>query len=181
MTKEIPLSQGLVALVDDVDYEWASKHKWHAHRKPKENTWYARRNTVTWPNRKTLYLHREIMNAPPGIQVDHIDGNGLDCRRANMRLATKADNGRNRGKQSDNTSGFKGVTWNKSARKWVAQIKVNSKNIHLGYHNTAEAAARTYDEAAWKYFGDFARTNFEGVGVAQKVRQALRRELGLEE
>lgn len=157
MTKELPLTQGKVALVDDEDYERLKHFKWSVLRKP--DRYYARRN-IKRPQRGGIYLHREIMNAPPGMQVDHINGDGLDCRRANMRLATNAENGQNRIKRVHNTSGFKGVRLDKRRKKWSARIWVNNKEIHLGMFEIIEEAARAYDEAARKYHGEFARTNF---------------------
>lgn len=156
MTKEIPLTQGQVALVDDADFEWLCQWKWRATRKPGEYTYYALR---TGPNRKALFLHHAIMKPPSGMQIDHINGNGLDCRRANMRLATNAENNRNRGAQANNALGIKGVSLHKARGKLRAQITVNGVNMHLGYFDSTEAAAQAYDEAARKYFGEFARTN----------------------
>ncbi len=156
--KQIPLTQGKFALVDDDVYEWASKYKWYTRRK--KNTCYAERNTGTWPFRKIVRLHREIMNAEQGIQVDHINGNGLDCRRTNMRLASNAENQRNRGSQANNTSGYKGVVWDNAKRKWRARIRVDGTLVHLGYFSVPEDAARAYDVGARMYHGEFAKTNF---------------------
>ena len=158
MTREIPLTQGKFALVDDDVYEWASKYKWYALRR--KGTFYARRNAWIWPIQKGVLLHREIMQPPHGVMIDHIDGNGLDCRRANMRLASKAENQRNSRRPSNNTSGYKGVCWYKPLRKWKASIKHDGKTMHIGYFDDLEAAAHAYDDAARKYHGEFARTNF---------------------
>jgi hypothetical protein len=91
----------------------------------------------------------------------HKDGNGLNCQDGNLRVCTSSQNGMNRGKQSDNTSGYKGVTWDKSKGKWQASIKVNQKTIFLGRFNNVIEAAKAYDEGAKKYHGAFARLNFE--------------------
>lgn len=157
MTKEIPLTQGKVALVDDDIYEWANRYKWHAHRI--NHTYYAHRTTGYGPSKKLVQLHREIMNTPAGVYVDHVNGDGLDCRRINMRHATASENARNTSKRSDNTSGFKGVSYVKNRSMWEARIKVNQRQYFLGHFQAPEDAARAYDEAARKYFGEFARTN----------------------
>lgn len=158
MTKKIPLTQGRFAIVDDDVYEWASQYKWYVKRK--RNAFYAARNTGIFPFQKTTYLHREIVNAPPEAQVDHANCDGLDCRRSNMRLATNAENNRNKITQSNNTSGYKGVSWHKGDRRWRSQIKVDGKAIFIGGYHTPEAAARAYDDAARLYHGEFAKTNF---------------------
>lgn len=158
MTKEIPLTQGKFALVDDDVYEWASEYKWYADGKA--GRLYARRNEGTWPFQKAVRLHREILNAPEGIFIDHINGDGLDCRRINMRLASSAENQRNRSTPANNKSGYKGVSWYKPLSKWRAAIKAGDKTMHIGYFDDLEAAARAYDDAARKYHGEFARTNF---------------------
>ena len=126
------------------DYYWCTN-----------NTGYIHRNA----NPGEILLHRLVANAPDDMNVDHKDGNKLDIRKRNLRICTKAENGCNRDKQLNNTSGYKGVTWNKCDKKWVAQIRVNRKNIHLGYHDTPRSAARAYNAGAIKYHGEFARLN----------------------
>ena len=152
--KEIPLSRGLVAMVDDEDFELvASYGKWYAHRD--DTTFYARKNF----NRGGVWSSVRMHGVITGLSyVDHINGNGLDNRRSNLRAATDSQNAMNRGMRSDNTSGFKGVTQKRS--KWHASLQVNGKRRHLGDFATRIEAARAYDAAALIYFGEFARPNF---------------------
>jgi len=155
--KEILLSKGYVAQVDDWEYERVAQWKWSA--KPDNNGHvYAIRQQ--WFPRKMISLHRFIMNAPDGVMVDHEDGNGLNCQQYNMRLATRSQNLQNATKRSNNTSGYKGVNWRKDNTKWQAQIRKDNKQYHIGYFITAEDAARAYDSKAVELFGEFARLNF---------------------
>lgn len=157
-TKEIPLSKGKVAIVDAADYEWLNQWKWSASEN-RSGTWYARRSLGTRDEQHTLMMHRAILNVQSKLHVDHINGNGLDNRRFNLRLCTPAQNQYNRGICANNTSGFKGVYWVKGHEKWQAQIHVNGKHYHLGFFDTAEAAAYAYDTAALELHGEFAKLN----------------------
>lgn len=154
--KEIPLSQGYVALVDDADYERVSQYKWTASPR-KHGAVYANRRTSRATGEKCVYLHRFIMDAPDSKWVDHIDGNGLNCQRSNLRLATPSENGCNRGLQPNNRSGYKGVSWYTAYGKWQAMIKVHRKVKHLGYFATKEEAIAAYAAAAPMMHGEFAR------------------------
>ena len=156
--KQIPLTQGNFALVDDEDFDWLNQWHWHAHSQ--KGRFYAARNKGTHPFTTLIRMHRQIMNAPGNLHVDHINGNTLDNRRENLRLCTRSENGRNQRKRSDNTTGYKGVVLTKSGMKYYAKIVVHQQMIYLGCYATAEEAARAYDEAAKKYHGPFARTNF---------------------
>lgn len=162
---KVPLAQGQVAIVDDEDFERVSAFEWEARWHPGTRTFYAVRKV--WVGRKvvqTVALHRWILNAPEGVLVDHRDGNTLDCRKANLRTATHAQNSRNSAQHRDNTSGFKGVS--KSGKKWAAYITVNRKPQYLGRFDKPVDAARAYDQAARKHFGEFARLNFPKEGEA---------------
>lgn len=164
--EEIPLTQGKAAIVDAVDFEWLSQWKWCAYRDGK--TWYARRSGRSQDGKRiTVSMHREILDAHPGVEVDHRNADGLDNRRVNLRLATKAENGRNRLTPINNTSGYKGVYWHERHRKWYAQITVEKKRAHLGHFDSAEDAARAYDKVAKEVYGDFANTNFPQSGVSE--------------
>lgn len=152
---EIKLTQGQVAIIDDEDYRLISQRSWHAMRSSHKRTWYAAANN--WKNELTL-MHRVILNAPDGLQVDHRNHDGLDNRRANLRLCTNAQNQANRKAQS--ASGFKGVIRTPSTGKYRAHICPAGKFIHLGTFPTAEEAARAYDEKAKELYGEFAALNF---------------------
>ena len=161
--KEIPLTQGKIALVDDEDFEKIKAHKWFALRAKGTNFYAARsvrkieRGTV---NIIRIFMHREIMNPPDGLETDHKDGNGLNCQKDNLRICTRQENGRNRKKWKDTVSCFKGVYWKKDRKKWGAHIKFDGKTKHVGYFKEEENAAAAYDAEAKKLFGEFARGNF---------------------
>jgi hypothetical protein len=157
--KEIELTQGLKAIVDDADFEWASAIRWF----PLYNgtTTYAISGyPVMRGGCVSRRLHRLILEAPAGVHVDHENGDGLDNRRSNLRLATRSQNAHNMHRLPRNTSGFKGVSYQKTNRKWRAQIQCGERTYHLGYHATPEEAARAYDAKARELFGEYARTNF---------------------
>jgi len=165
-SREIPLTKGHVAIVDADDYPLVSAHKWRANEKYRVDgalCVHAMRTIKVDGKETAQFLHRLLMNAPSGAQVDHIDGNGLNNTRANLRLCTNAENGRNRRIQTNGSSRFKGVGWHKKDRKWSARIKVNGKLIWLGCFADEMSAAKAYDAAAETHFGAFARKNFEEV------------------
>ena len=160
MTKEIPLTQGKFALVDDDMFEYLNQWKWFAYQ-GKYGKWYARRNEGKRPFRRIIHMHRVVSNTSDGMETDHRDGDGLNNQRYNLRDSTHSQNIANITKRSDNTSGYKGVHWHKHRKKWASQIRVAGKKISLGYYDSAEEAARAYDRAALKYFGPYAVLNFQ--------------------
>ena len=155
MSREIALSRGLVAIVDDADYDTVmSAGKWYAD--PSCRTFYARRNFWTPDRRcKSIKMHRFLTGWD---LVDHVNGDGLDNRRANLRAATTRTNTFNRGIRTDNKTGRKGVS--RSRGLFRAQIQCDGVLKYLGEFEAADDAARVYDVAAIELFGDFARTNF---------------------
>lgn len=160
--KKIPLTQGKYALVDDEDYEFLNQWKWHA--KKGNATFYACRDRYIKGKRRKpirLRMHRVIMGAKKGQQVDHREGDGLDNQRHNLRLCNCTENGRNSRISKNNKSGYKGVLWNLQKNKWQSHITVNYKTIHIGFYFCLIKAARAYDEKAKELFGEFAKPNFK--------------------
>lgn len=155
--KWVRLSHGMYTLVDDSDYILVEGYNWAYFRsRTSIITGYA----VSGP----MLMHRLLLGAGKGQMVDHVDGNGLDNRRHNIRFATKSQNEGNTTKRSNNTSGYKGVFWDKTKNKWLAQLHTKERSIHLGRYLDKDEAARAYDAAARKHFGDFAYTNFSNGG-----------------
>lgn len=153
--KYIKLRSGRISKVDEEDFEKLSKYKWLEN--VKMNTSYAVASILSDDKKDRVHIkmHRIVMNAPKGMDVDHLNGNGLDNRKCNLRICTKSQNGMNKGILNRNTSGFKGIY--RKHRKWIAQIGVNNKRIRIGSFNTPEEAYKAYCEAAIKYHGEFAR------------------------
>ncbi len=149
----IELTRGYTAIVDDCDFEYLSGFTWYAQVIGKKI--YAARRPVSG----MIYLHREIFRLEKGDkrEVDHINGNTLDNRRENIRLCSHAENNRNKGKQSNNKSGFKGVSFHQRNKKWTAWIAINREHIYLGIFGTAEEAHKAYCLAAENHHGEFAR------------------------
>ena len=149
----IPLTRGLFAVVDAEDYERLSKYTWFA--EGTDRNFYA----VRKENGKSIKMHRQIMNAPDHLVVDHIDHNGLNNRKKNLRICTFAENCRNLRASRHKSSKYKGVHWHKGNRKWAAQVTCDHKTHHLGYFVEEIDAAMAYDRAAVELFGEFASLN----------------------
>ncbi len=171
--RRIKLTQGYFAIIDPADYPALSKYNWRICRTKGKNTLYAERS-IRLENGKysRILMHRQIMEKETSILrntqnaeritnlvIDHINRNGLDNRRVNLRLATVAQNAWN-SKKRKSRSGYKGVCYDKAKNRWRAAIVHHGRRIHLGYFKDKIEAARVYDAAAKEYFGQFARTNF---------------------
>jgi hypothetical protein len=162
--KLLPLSQNKFAIVDADDYDRLNKYKWCLSRTRHTN--YAMRRTKgkrvngKRVKRKTIMMHRFITNAPRHLVVDHINHNGLDNRKQNLRLCTRAENSRNRRPFNIKGSRYKGVSWDKGRKVFIACIYCNRKNYYLGRFKSEIAAAKAYDRKARELFGEFAYLNF---------------------
>ncbi|MCJ7728994.1 MAG: AP2 domain-containing protein, partial [Sedimentisphaerales bacterium] len=159
--RRIPLTQGKFAIVDPDDYSWLSRSKWFATKNG--STFYAKRNTYVRENARTrsVCMHRQIINVPDGLVIDHINFNGLDNRKVNLRLATRTQNNRHtRRTIHPGASKYKGVCWYKREKRWAVRITADGKTIPIGYFKDEIEAAKAYDHAAKKYHGDFAALNF---------------------
>lgn len=158
-TAKIVLPCGAVVLVDASDLEAVNQHRWRMNGRNKKP--YAHCSVYSDGTRRYMSMHRLILNAPAGLEVDHVNGDGLDNRRSNLRLATHRENGRNVKARKGKEIPFKGVSdIKRGIKRYSAVIKVDGVRFRLGYHATPEDAARAYDHAAAKHFGQFAFLNF---------------------
>lgn len=157
--RRIPLTQGEHAIVDPDDYERLSKYNWHVNKTGQ--TFYAKRSARARKTIAAIYMHRCIIKVPAGMVADHINHNGLDNRKANLRLATLAQNNRHRKKfNTKSRLKYKGTYYNRRRREWYARIICDGEPIHLGTFKDEIEAAKAYDQAAKKYHGEFAGLNF---------------------
>lgn len=151
--KQIPLTQGKVTIVDEADYNWLMQWKWcfgdrYAIRTP----------CVDGVRGSTIRMHRIIMQTPNNMDTDHINGDTLDNRRCNLRVVTHHQNSMNQ-KSVGGSSKFKGVSWHKTANKWIAYITINGEMKHLGYFHKEADAAHAYNKSAIELYGEYARIN----------------------
>ena len=152
----VPLTQGQFAIIDADDADRILAFRWHF------SAGYAmrRRRIHEPPGPQLIGMHNVILGTPAGLLPDHINRNRLDNRKSNLRPATPSQTQANRKWPANNTSGFRGVFWNKRRGTWHAAIKIGGKNRHLGVFRSSEAAARAYDVAALAHFGAYAWLNF---------------------
>ena len=158
--RKIPLTKGKFALIDDEDFGRVAKYSWYAH--PSKNQWYAVRTQLIAGIRQWIPLARFIMKTPFGAIVDHINHDGLDNRKINLRTCTPLENSANRAPRATGSSKYKGVRVRiKSLGGYIhAQIGYNGKFLHLGTFGTEIDAAMAYDKAATELYGVFAYINF---------------------
>ena len=172
--RKIELTQGKVALVDSENYRLFADQKWHALRIPGRlvrDRWYAARSNCD----TRVYMHNLVLDHPPGMVVDLINFNGLDNRRANLRLVTPSQNAAHAGSKGG-TSKYRGVSWDSAKGMWVAGISPEGRSRRLGAYSSEESAARAYDEAALQCYGVAAGLNFPFD--APEVLAAVDDELG---
>lgn len=173
----VPLTQGRVALIDDEDAERVLVFCWTYAWSERSKKARAYRGTTKGGKRVTVLLHRFVMNAPDGIQVDHIDNDGLNCQKYNLRLATNSQNHHNMRKKGGSRSRYKGVYLNKRAQQrgnacYYTRISIAGKHEWVGAFFSEEEAARAYDARARELHGVFARLNFPEEGERSALRES---------
>ena len=151
----VPLTQGYDAVIDAADVPLVEWWNWCALVCPR--TVYAVRGQRAAGVKRLVYLHRVIVQTPDDLETDHKDGNGLNNMRSNLRTATRAQNQQNQRTRSDNASGAKGVSWDKQAEKWRADIRFNGKRRFLGYFRAIEDARIAYAVASQEAHGSWGR------------------------
>ncbi len=168
---KIPLSQNKFALIDDEDLGVVSLFKWCVRKR--DNILYAH----TWINLNgkdtSLKMHRLIMNAKPDKDLDHKDGDGLNNQKHNLRFCTVAQNAMNKFGNKNSSSQYKGVSWSKRNKNWVASIQTNHKSIYLGSFKSEIEAAQAYDTKAIELFGEFAKINLEQCPECPDIKEEV--------
>jgi hypothetical protein len=160
--RRIPLGDGLYAYVDAADYEWLSQHRWCV-----VSGGYAARRA----GRKWILMHREIMQPPEGMVVDHLDRNKANNCRFNLHVCTPAENQHNRAKRLGTSSRFVGVSYVKRFGKYRAHIQFNGQRMFLGHFDDEVEAARAYDHKAVECCGPFARVNLPEEWPPERIRE----------
>jgi len=155
----IPLTQGKFAKVDPEDYIWLSQFRWHC--KTNINTIYAVRTVSVDGKSKRVYMHRIIADTPDNLVCDHINHNGLDNRKKNLRNCTLKENNANSRCSATSSSKYKGVSFSKTKGKWAAYTKKDGRQFFLGHFSSETAAAKAYDKKAKEFFGNYANLNFD--------------------
>ena len=148
--KEIPLTKGKVALVDDDDFDMLSKFKWYYGNR------YAVRHDNSTKTRRPMFMHRVIIGTPDGMDTDHINGDKLDNRKCNLRVCTRSQNQINALCRRNSKSGLRGVHWSERNKRWVAQMRFNGRKLSLGYFTSKLAASKAYCEQVKLLYGEFA-------------------------
>ena len=162
MGKIIKLTKGHETIVDDKDYQMLiAMGSWYV-ACVGNNVYAVKQSSRINGLQRTLFMHKIILNPPEGFFTDHINLNGLDNRKCNLRICTRTENLRNQRKMKNASSKYKGVSWHKVNKKWQVQIGINEKLKPLGAFTDEILAAQAYDKAALKHFGDFAKPNFKG-------------------
>lgn len=155
--KQILLTRGKVALVDDEDFNFLNQWKWFA-IKAKRRYYAVRKESYFSGKRKIIFMHRVILKTPQGLETDHKDRNGLNNQRSNIRVCTERQNQGNCGLRKDNVTGYKGVSWWEG--RVVVHIKAKGKKLYIGSFPDVISAAHAYDKRAKEIFGEFAGLNF---------------------
>lgn len=160
--KKIKLTQGKVALVDDEDFERVNQYKWYADHNKKRNVYVAKRSYKSNGVPKTMLLHQFIMGTIErghDFSIDHINHDTLNNQKSNLRICNSSQNLMNQKMRKNNSSGYKGVSFQKKANKFKASIELNSKSVHIGLFNSPIEAALAYNKKALELFGEFAFLN----------------------
>lgn len=157
--KLINLTKGKCTVVDDEDFLSLSKYKWSTCEKRKGYFYAVRSTTVSNGKQLMVYMHRQLMNFPVILQVDHINHNPLDNRKSNLRLVTHKQNNYNSSKSKANSSGYKGVWFDKDLNKYRAGLSHNNKTLHIGVFSSKKQAALAYNQKALELRGEYASLN----------------------
>lgn len=160
--QSIKLTRGYEVVVNDEDFEWLNQWKWFAFA-TQGKVYAARSIRINSKQARTIYMHRVILDAPLGMHTDHVDGNGLNNCRDNLRVCTRKDNMRNQFSRPNTSSQYKGVVKHPQCNRWMAQLSAGGSK-YLGLFKSEEEAAHAYDKAARIHHGEFARLNFPKDG-----------------